>query len=130
MTSLPNSILQRFTNHFPIPTMACVVLERCLNPQQLDAGFGTVAEGQYTRTLLLSTAWIIVPASTPPDPSSLRGVVGSAQSPKFYILGSVNYLKRPVEVLLLQVIAETCGFCQRGSWSSESGPADGAPFTL
>ncbi|MCK7580612.1 MAG: hypothetical protein MZV65_36520 [Chromatiales bacterium] len=31
------------------------MLERCLNPAQLDAWFETVAGGQYTRTLLFST---------------------------------------------------------------------------
>ena len=55
MTSLLSPILQRFAEHFPIPTMARAVLERCLNPQHLDAWFETVAEGQYTRTLLFST---------------------------------------------------------------------------
>ncbi len=55
MTSLLSPILQRFAEHFPIPTMARAVLERCLNPQQLDAWFETVAGGQYTRTLLFST---------------------------------------------------------------------------
>jgi len=55
MTSLLNPILQRFAEQFPIPTMARAVLERCLNPQQLDAWFETVAGGQYTRTLLFST---------------------------------------------------------------------------
>ncbi len=55
MSSLLSPILQRLAGHFPIPTMARAVLERCLNPVQLDAGFETVAEGQYTRTLLFST---------------------------------------------------------------------------
>ena len=55
MTALLNPILRRFAEHFPIPTMARAVLERCLNPQQLDAWFDTLAGGQYTRTLLFST---------------------------------------------------------------------------
>ncbi len=55
MTLLLAPILQRFAEQFPIPTMARAVLERCLNPQQLDAWFETVAGGQYTRTLLFST---------------------------------------------------------------------------
>jgi hypothetical protein len=36
--------------------MARAVLERCLNAAQLDAGFETVAGGQYTRTLAAMTA--------------------------------------------------------------------------
>ena len=55
MTLLLAPILQRFAEQFPIPTMARAVLERCLNPQQLDAWFETVAGVQYTRTLLFST---------------------------------------------------------------------------
>ena len=46
MTVLLNPILRRFAEHFPIPTMARAVLERCLNPQQLDAWFDTLAGGQ------------------------------------------------------------------------------------
>lgn len=55
MSSLLSPILQRLAGHFPIPVMARAVLERCLNPQQLDTWFETVAGGQYTRTLLFST---------------------------------------------------------------------------
>ena len=54
MSSLLSPILQRLAGHFPIPVMARAVLERCLNPQQLDTWFETVAGGQYTRTLLFS----------------------------------------------------------------------------
>jgi hypothetical protein len=57
MTALLNPILRRFAEHFPIPTMARAVLERCLNPQQLDAWFERIAEGQYTRRLLFSTVF-------------------------------------------------------------------------
>ena len=57
MTVLLNPILRRFAEHFPIPTMARAVRERCLNPQQLDAWFETIAEGQYTRRLLFSTVF-------------------------------------------------------------------------
>jgi len=53
MAPLLNPILRRFAEHFPIPAIARAVLERCLNPAQLDAEFETVAGGQYTRTLLL-----------------------------------------------------------------------------
>jgi hypothetical protein len=49
-----NPILQRLAERRPIPVMARGILERCLNPAQLDAWFGSVAEQQYTRTLLFS----------------------------------------------------------------------------
>jgi hypothetical protein len=55
MITLLNPILRRFAEHFPIPTMARAVLERCLNPQQLNAWFERIAESQYTRSLLFST---------------------------------------------------------------------------
>lgn len=52
-----NPILDRFAERTPIPVMARSVLERCLNAQQLDAWFETVAEEQYTRNLLFSTVF-------------------------------------------------------------------------
>lgn len=60
MTTLLNPILRRFAERFPIPTMARAVLERCLNPQQLDVWFETLAEGQYTRHLLFSTVFEVM----------------------------------------------------------------------
>lgn len=42
-----NPILQRLAERRPIPVMARGILERCLNPAQLDAWFGSVAEQQY-----------------------------------------------------------------------------------
>src|SRR5512143_2352863 len=50
-----NPVLGRFTERTPLPVMARAVLERCLNPQELDAWFEQVAEAQYTRQLLFST---------------------------------------------------------------------------
>lgn len=52
-----NPILARFAERTPIPVMARGVLERCLNPQQLDAWFEQVAEAQYTRELLFSSVF-------------------------------------------------------------------------
>lgn len=52
-----NPILERFAERTPIPVMARAVLERCLNPQQLDAWFEQVAEAQYTRELLFSSVF-------------------------------------------------------------------------
>jgi len=52
-----NPILDSFAERTPIPVMARSVLERCLNAQQLDAWFETVAEAQYTRNLLFSTVF-------------------------------------------------------------------------
>jgi hypothetical protein len=55
MTVTLNPILQRLAERRPIPVMARGILERCLNPAQLDAWFQSVAEQQYTRTLLFSS---------------------------------------------------------------------------
>jgi IS4 transposase len=56
--SIPmNPILARFAERTPIPVMVRGVLERCLNPQQLDAWFEPVAEAQYTRELLFSSVF-------------------------------------------------------------------------
>ncbi len=52
-----NPVLRRFAERTPLPVMARAVLERCLNPVQLDAWFAQVAEAQYTRTLLFSTVF-------------------------------------------------------------------------
>jgi IS4 transposase len=57
MTVTLNPILQRLAERRPIPVMARGILERCLNPAQLDAWFGSVAEQQYTRTLLFSAVF-------------------------------------------------------------------------
>ena len=50
-----NPLLERFAERTPLPVLARAVLERCLNPQALDAWFAGVAEAQYTRHLLFST---------------------------------------------------------------------------
>lgn|SRR5512134_1094 len=55
-----NPILERFAERTPIPVMARGVLERCLNPLQLDTWFETVAEAQYTRNLLFSTVFELI----------------------------------------------------------------------
>lgn len=57
MTVTLNPILQRLAERRPLPVMARGVLERCLNPTQLDAWFASVAEQQYTRTVLFSAVF-------------------------------------------------------------------------
>ena len=81
MTSLLNPSLQRFAEHFPIPTMARAVLERCLNPAQLDAWFETVAEGQYTRTLLFSTLFELMMQVVSRQQPSIHAAYQSARVP-------------------------------------------------
>jgi hypothetical protein len=70
-----------FAEHFPIPTMARAGLECCLNPQQLDAWFETVAGAQYTRTLLFSTLFQlmlqVVSRQQALDPCGLSGGAGA-----------------------------------------------------
>lgn len=57
MTVTLNPILHRLAERRQIPVMARGILERCLNPAQLDAWFGSVAKQQYTRTLLFSAVF-------------------------------------------------------------------------
>jgi IS4 transposase len=57
MTMKLNPILERLAERRPLPVMARSVLERCLNPKQLDDWFASVADYQYTRTLLFSTVF-------------------------------------------------------------------------
>jgi hypothetical protein len=89
MTSLLNPILQRFAEHFPIPTMARAVLERCLNPAQLDAWFETVAEGQYTRTLLFSTLFELMMQVVSRQQPSIHAAYQSARGPIAVLVKSV-----------------------------------------
>ncbi|MBT8340703.1 MAG: hypothetical protein HKP58_15285 [Desulfatitalea sp.] len=48
-------IFTPFIEKSPIPVMARGMLERVLNPDQLDAWFDTTAQAQYTKDLLFST---------------------------------------------------------------------------
>lgn len=48
-------LLERFAERSPLPVLVRGLLERCLNPLQLDAWFERVAEAQYTRQLLFSS---------------------------------------------------------------------------
>lgn len=81
MTALLNPILRRFAEHFPIPTMARAVLERCLNPQQLDAWFETIAEGQYTRSLLFSTVFELMMQVVSRQHNSVHAAYQAAPEP-------------------------------------------------
>src|SRR5512143_988915 len=81
MTALLNPILRRFAEHFPIPTMARAVLERCRNPQQLDAWFDTLAGGQYTRTLLFSTLFELMMQVVSRQHPSIHAAYQATQEP-------------------------------------------------
>lgn len=81
MISLLTPILQRFADHFPIPTMARAMLERCLNPAPLDAWFETVAEGQYTRTLLFSTVFELMMQVVSRQQPSIHAAYQAAREP-------------------------------------------------
>jgi hypothetical protein len=81
MTALLNPILRRFAEHFPIPTMARAVLERCLNPEQLDAWFDTLAGGQYPRTLLFSTLFELMRQIVSRQHPSVHAAYQAAKEP-------------------------------------------------
>jgi len=52
-----NPVFTPFINHSPISIMARGMLERVLNPDQLDEWFDTTASEQYTKDLLFSTVF-------------------------------------------------------------------------
>ena len=52
--------LQRFFKKSPIPVIARGMIERLLNPEQLDKWFAKISTSQYTRTLLFSTIFDIM----------------------------------------------------------------------
>jgi hypothetical protein len=75
MTVALNPILQRLSERRPIPVMARGVLERGLNPAQLDAWFTSVAGSQYTRTLLFSSVFNLITQVVMCQPPSINGRV-------------------------------------------------------
>jgi hypothetical protein len=74
-------LLERFAEHFPIPTMARALLERSFHPEQLDAWFEPQAEGQYTRKLLFSTLFdLMMQVVTRRQPSVNAAYQGMGES--------------------------------------------------
>ena len=55
-----SSIFDSFVKNSPISVMARGMIERALNPEQLDKWFNTTANEQYTRSLLFSTVFDIM----------------------------------------------------------------------
>ena len=52
-----NPVFDQFVKKSPISVMARGMMERVLDPQQLDRWFETAADQQYTRELLFSTVF-------------------------------------------------------------------------
>lgn len=113
MSPLLNPILQRFAEHFPIPTMARAVLERCLNPQQLNAWFEQVAGGQYTRTLLFSTLFELMMQVVSRQQPSIHAAYQAAQEPIAVSVKSVynklNGLEPGTAAALVRYSADQAG---------------------
>jgi len=65
-----SSALSRFFENSPIPVIARGMIERLLNPEQLDKWFEKTSKVQYTRALLFSTIFDIM----------IQVVLGSRQS--------------------------------------------------
>jgi IS4 transposase len=55
-----NPIFEKFVEKSPVSVMARGMLERVLNPQQLDQWFETTAQKQYTKDLLFSSVFDIM----------------------------------------------------------------------
>jgi hypothetical protein len=110
MTALFNPILRRFAERFPIPTMARAVLERCLNPRQLNAWFERIAEGQYTRTLLFSTLFELMMQVVSRQHNSIHAAYQAAEEPIAVSVKSVynklNGLEPSTSAALVRYSAE------------------------
>jgi len=52
-----NPVFDQFVKKSPIFVMARGMMERVLDPQQLDRWFETTADQQYTKELLFSTVF-------------------------------------------------------------------------
>ena len=55
-----NPVFDQFVKKSPISVMARGMMERVLDPQQLDNWFETTADQQYTKELLFSTVFDIM----------------------------------------------------------------------
>lgn len=55
-----NPIMEKFVEKSPVPVMARGMMERVLNPEQLDEWFEKTANEQYTRELLFSSVFDIM----------------------------------------------------------------------
>jgi len=55
-----NSVFTNFVEKSPISVMSRGMMERVLNPEQLDEWFDNTAEEQYTRNLLFSSVFDIM----------------------------------------------------------------------
>jgi hypothetical protein len=55
-----NPVFDRFAEQSPISVMARGMMERLLNPAQLDEWFENTAQEQYTRELLFSSVFDIM----------------------------------------------------------------------
>ena len=53
-------IFEKFVEKSPVSVMARGMMERVLNPEQLDHWFETTAQEQYTKDLLFSTVFDIM----------------------------------------------------------------------
>ena len=86
------------------------MLERCLNPQQLDAWFETTAAGQYTRTLLFSTVFELMMQVVSRQHSSMHAAYQAMKDPIAVSVKSVynklNGLETSTSAALVRYSAE------------------------
>jgi hypothetical protein len=55
-----NPIFEKFVEKSPVSVMARGMMERMLNPEQLDQWFDKTAQEQYTKDLLFSSVFDIM----------------------------------------------------------------------
>ena len=74
-----SSVFMSFVEESPISVMARGMLERALNPDQLDQWFNTTAQQQYTRELLFSTTFDLMSCVVLGSYSSVHAVYQKKQ---------------------------------------------------
>ncbi|MBK1722318.1 transposase, partial [Thiocystis violacea] len=108
-----NPLLERFAEHFPIPTMARAVLERSFHPDQLNAWFEQTAQSQYTRHLLFSTLFdLMMQVVTRQQPSIHAAYQGAREEipvTRRAVYDKLNGLEPEISAALVGYSAEQAG---------------------
>ena len=106
-------ILELFAERTPFPVMVRGLLERCLNPRQLDAWFERVADVQYTRTLLFSSLFDLMTNVVLRQQPSVHAAYRAGEHDIGVSLTSVynklNGLEPPTSAALVNYAAQQAG---------------------
>lgn len=103
-------LLERFAERTPLPVMARGLLERHLSGPQLDSWFETVAEKQYTKTLLFSDLYglmtQVVFRHQPSVHTACQNATPALNVSKAAVYGKLNNLEPSTSAALVRLSAE------------------------